>query len=83
MSNLLDHILGAPAWIVYATVAGLVFAEDALFVGFVLPGETAAVLGGVAASRGTVQLVAMCAIVVAATASAMRSAATSATASSG
>jgi membrane protein DedA with SNARE-associated domain len=30
----------------------LVFAEDALFVGFVVPGETAAVLGGVVASRG-------------------------------
>jgi membrane protein DedA with SNARE-associated domain len=35
---------------VYAIVALLVFAEDALFVGFVLPGETAAVLGGVIAS---------------------------------
>jgi membrane protein DedA with SNARE-associated domain len=35
---------------VYAIVALLVFAEDALFVGFVLPGETAVVLGGVAAS---------------------------------
>jgi membrane-associated protein len=34
---------------VYAAVALLVFAEDALFVGFVLPGETAAVLGGVIA----------------------------------
>src|SRR5690349_4514502 len=66
IQRILDHILNAPAWTVYLTVGLLVFAEDALFVGFVLPGETAAVLGGVAASRGHVELVAMCAIVVAA-----------------
>lgn len=64
MSSFLDQILNAAPWIVYLTVALLVFAEDALFVGFVLPGETAAVLGGVAASRGHVDLAAMCAIVV-------------------
>ena len=34
-----------------ASSALVVFAEDAFFVGFVLPGETAAILGGVAASR--------------------------------
>ncbi len=64
MNTLLDHILNAPAWTVYATVAALVFAEDALFVGFVLPGETAAVLGGVAAGRGHVHPVGMCIAVV-------------------
>ncbi len=36
----------------YAIVAGLVFFEDALFVGFVLPGETAAVVGGALAALG-------------------------------
>jgi membrane-associated protein len=41
---------------VYALVGLLVFAEDALFVGFVLPGESAAVLGGVDASRSHVHL---------------------------
>jgi membrane protein DedA with SNARE-associated domain len=41
---------------VYLVVPALVFAEDAIFVGFVIPGETAAVLGGVVASRGHVQL---------------------------
>ena len=61
-----DHILNAPAWAVYLVVGLLVFAEDALFVGFIIPGETAAVLGGVAASRGHVDLIAMCLIVVAA-----------------
>ncbi len=49
---------------VYLLVFALVFAEDALFVGFVLPGETAAILGGVAASQGAVNLTAMIAVVV-------------------
>ena len=64
MTHFLDQLLSAPAWVVYVGVGLLVFAEDALFVGFVLPGETAAVLGGVAASRGHVDVVAMCVIVV-------------------
>jgi membrane-associated protein len=66
MTGLLDHLLGAPAWAVYVVVALVVFAEDALFVGFVIPGETAAVLGGVLASRGHINLVAVAAVVVAA-----------------
>lgn len=66
MTRLVDHILNAPTLYVYALVALLVFAEDALFVGFVLPGETAAVLGGVVASRHHVHLSLMIAIVVAA-----------------
>lgn len=40
-----------------STLVGvLVFAEDALFIGFVIPGETAAVLGGVLASLSHVSL---------------------------
>lgn len=50
--------------VVYAIIALLVFAEDALFVGFVLPGETAAVLGGVIASQGHVLLWLVMAVVV-------------------
>ncbi len=66
MSSLVDHLLNvAPIW-VYLVVGLLVFAEDALFVGFVIPGETAAVIGGVAASQGHTNVVAMCIIVVAA-----------------
>jgi membrane protein DedA with SNARE-associated domain len=49
---------------VYAVVAALVFCEDALFFGFVLPGETAVVLGGVVASRGRVDVAVLCAVVV-------------------
>jgi membrane protein DedA with SNARE-associated domain len=56
MSGLVDSILNVNAVLVYVIVSCLVFAEDALFVGFVLPGETAAVLGGVVASRGQVEL---------------------------
>ncbi len=66
MTGFIDNILSAPAWTVLGLVGLIVFAEDALFVGFVIPGETAAVLGGVAASRGHVGLVAVIAVVVAA-----------------
>lgn len=48
----------------YGLVGLLVFAEDALFVGFVLPGETAAILGGVAASVGHASVVVMVAVVI-------------------
>jgi len=64
VTSLIDHILNAPTWLVLSLVSLLVFAEDALFVGFVLPGETAAVLGGVAASRGHVSVVAVIVVVV-------------------
>src|SRR5262245_17175129 len=66
MSSLVDHLLSAPTDLMYVLVGLLVFAEDALFVGFVLPGETAAILGGVDASRHHVNLAAMIAVVVAA-----------------
>jgi membrane-associated protein len=66
MTGPVDHLLSLnPGW-VYVIVTTLVFAEDALFVGFVLPGETAAVLGGVIASRGHVQLAVVIVLVVAA-----------------
>jgi membrane protein DedA with SNARE-associated domain len=50
--------------VVYVIVGLLVFAEDALFIGFLIPGETAAIVGGVAASRGNVGLTGMCTLVV-------------------
>jgi membrane protein DedA with SNARE-associated domain len=56
VSGLLQKLLDVPPGVVLAVVALVVFAEDALFVGFVLPGETAAVLGGVAARLGHVPL---------------------------
>lgn len=62
----MDRLLHLDAILVYSVVGGLVFVEDALFVGFVVPGETAAVLGGVAASIGHVQLPIVIIVVVAA-----------------
>ena len=56
LSGLLHRVLDLPPAAIYAAVTGLVFLEDAVFVGFVVPGETAAVLGGVAASQGSVLL---------------------------
>ncbi len=64
MSGFLDRILTLdPAWIL--VVGGLlVFAEDAFFLGFVIPGETAAVLTGVAAGVGRLPLAAALVVVV-------------------
>ncbi|GAA1776633.1 DedA family protein [Actinomadura chokoriensis] len=50
--------------VVYGVVGGVVFCEDALFFGFVLPGETAVVLGGVLAGQGRVSIAWLCAVVV-------------------
>ncbi|OFE15973.1 hypothetical protein BA895_05140 [Humibacillus sp. DSM 29435] len=61
---MVNKILSAPAALVLSVVGLLVFAEDALFVGFVLPGETAAIVGGVAANRGHVALPAVLAVVI-------------------
>jgi len=66
MGNLIDGILNVNAILAFILVGVVVFAEDALFVGFVIPGETAAVIGGVVASRGNANVVLMAAIVVAA-----------------
>lgn len=64
MSSIVDKLLSVPGWVVLTLVGLLVFAEDALFVGFVLPGETAAILGGVAAKLGHVSLPGIIAVVV-------------------
>lgn len=56
MSGFIQQVLGEPALLVYLVVGAAVLAEDALFVGFVLPGETLAILGGVTASLGHTSL---------------------------
>ncbi len=66
MDSILGQILDQPAWLVYLIVGLVVFVEDALFVGFVVPGETVAVLGGVTASLGTTNVWLIGLIVVAA-----------------
>ncbi len=66
VSSLVSSLLATNGVTIYVIVGLLVFAEDALFVGFVLPGETAAILGGVAASHGNASLPIVIAVVVAA-----------------
>jgi membrane protein DedA with SNARE-associated domain len=57
----LAHLSG---WAAYTVVAALVFGETAVFLGFVLPGEAAVVLGGVLASRGHISIVWLVLVVV-------------------
>ena len=64
MTAVVDQLLNAPGWLVLLVAGLAVFSEDALFVGFVFPGETLAVLAGVAASRGMVSLWSAMAVVI-------------------
>jgi membrane protein DedA with SNARE-associated domain len=66
VSHLLDGILGLDPLLILAVTGLLVFAEDAIFVGFVIPGETAAVLAGVGAGIGHVALPLSLVVVIAA-----------------
>jgi membrane protein DedA with SNARE-associated domain len=61
--TVIDSIQSLPPVLAYLIIAGLVFGEAAFFIGFVLPGETAVLLGGFLASTGHLNLVALCAIV--------------------
>lgn len=56
MSHLLLALLGIPAPLMLAVIGVLVFAEAAFFLGFVLPGETAVLMGGFLASTGHLPL---------------------------
>ncbi|MFD7922232.1 DedA family protein [Streptomyces sp. NPDC059740] len=64
MGTVTGWLAGLSGAAVYGVVAALVFCEDALFVGFVLPGETAAVLGGVIASQHRVSVFWLAVVVV-------------------
>jgi membrane-associated protein len=64
LQKVVDTLLGVPPWIALLIIAGLVFGEAALFFGFVLPGETAVVYGGVLADAGKVSVVLVLAIVI-------------------
>jgi len=66
VSSLASGLTDLHGWLAYLVIAALVFGETAVFVGFVLPGEIAAILGGVLASRGHVSLPLLVVIVVAA-----------------
>lgn len=62
--NVLERLTDLPAVWVYFTVALLVYAEDALFIGFLIPGETAAILSGVTANTGHTELPILIAVVI-------------------
>jgi membrane-associated protein len=63
MHAILDAISSLPALVAYTIIAALVFGEAAIFVGFIFPGETAVLLGGFLASRGHLNLTALCVLV--------------------
>src|SRR5689334_13264619 len=56
VASVTDRILSLPGWLVLALVFAFPALEASAFVGFIFPGEIAVILGGVAASRGTVPL---------------------------
>ena len=64
MTGLIDRILGLPGWLVLVVAGAVVFAEDALFVGFVIPGESVALLAGASAKLGHVSLAGVLIVVV-------------------
>jgi membrane-associated protein len=63
-SYVLNEIHRLPNGLVLALVVILVFGEAALFIGFVLPGETAVIVAGVVASQGRINIGVLCLIVV-------------------
>jgi len=66
LSSLASGVTNLHGWVAYMVIAALVFGETAVFVGFVLPGEIAVILGGVLASRGHISLPILIVVVVAA-----------------
>ncbi len=66
MTELINRLVALPGNVIYLLVAVLVAVEDTLLIGFVVPGETAAILGGVAAGLNRVSLTVMIIVVTAA-----------------
>lgn len=64
LQKIIDLLLGVPPALALAIIAALVFGEAALFFGFVLPGETAVVYGGVLADAGKVSVVVVLLVVI-------------------
>jgi len=64
VTSLLQQLVHVPGPVVLAIVAVLMFGEAAVFLGFVLPGETAVLLGGFVASTGRLSVVLLAVVVV-------------------
>jgi membrane-associated protein len=56
MTGLIEHILHVPTWLALLIVFAVPALEASIFLGFVLPGEIACLLGGVLASESRVSL---------------------------
>jgi undecaprenyl-diphosphatase len=56
MTSLIEHILSLSGWVALLIVFAVPALEASVFLGFVFPGETALILGGVLASYGRVTL---------------------------
>jgi membrane-associated protein len=56
MEHIIDSILGLGGLAAYVVISLLAFGEAAAFIGLLLPGEIAVLLGGVLASQGRVSL---------------------------
>src|SRR3954447_25031360 len=64
VKNLSDAIRSVPPALAYAIIGLVVFGEAAFFAGFVIPGETAVLLGGFLASQGNLDIVTLIVVVV-------------------
>jgi membrane protein DedA with SNARE-associated domain/membrane-associated phospholipid phosphatase len=56
MTSLIAHILSLSGWLALLIVFAVPALESSVFLGFIFPGETALILGGVLASYGRVSL---------------------------
>jgi membrane-associated protein len=57
VAQFVEDVLGSvPSWVLYLCVFALPFLEASVFLGFVFPGETALVFGGLLAKEGEVSL---------------------------
>lgn len=54
--NIIHHLLNSSSTVIYLIIAALVFAEAAIFLGFIIPGEAVVIIGGVLASGAHVSL---------------------------
>lgn len=64
MDAVTSAIESLPPLAAYTIIAALVFGEAAVFIGFVLPGETAVLLGGFLASSSHLNIWVLCVLVV-------------------
>ncbi|MDT5029961.1 MAG: rane-associated protein [Actinoplanes sp.] len=62
----MSAVMALPAWAAYLVVGGLVFGEAATFLGLVIPGETALLVGGAMAGTGRLSLSVLLVLAVAA-----------------